>query len=68
MFVPGIFLNHALGLPANMVLKRNELLTNVLYFPNELIHTGFHSYTGNTTGVVGSEEGYKDLREKWTKG
>eukprot|EP00063_Salmo_salar_P085790 XP_014060625.1 PREDICTED: afadin isoform X1 [Salmo salar] len=29
---------------------------------------GFHSYTGNTTGVVGSEEGYKDLREKWTKG
>ncbi|XP_031656837.1 afadin isoform X7 [Oncorhynchus kisutch] len=29
---------------------------------------GFHSYTGNATGVVGSEEGYKDLREKWTKG
>uniref|UniRef100_A0A8C7NIN2 Afadin n=1 Tax=Oncorhynchus mykiss TaxID=8022 RepID=A0A8C7NIN2_ONCMY len=29
---------------------------------------GFHSYTGNTTGVLGSEEGYKDLREKWTKG
>nr|XP_023829644.1 afadin [Salvelinus alpinus] len=29
---------------------------------------GFNSYTGNTTGVVGSGEVYKDLREKWTKG
>ncbi|XP_045067223.1 afadin isoform X14 [Coregonus clupeaformis] len=29
---------------------------------------GFISYTGNTTGVVGSGEVYKDLREKWTKG
>uniref|UniRef100_A0A8C7FEY0 Afadin n=1 Tax=Oncorhynchus kisutch TaxID=8019 RepID=A0A8C7FEY0_ONCKI len=29
---------------------------------------GFNSYTGNTTGVVGSGEVYKDPREKWTKG
>ncbi|XP_021467614.2 afadin isoform X5 [Oncorhynchus mykiss] len=29
---------------------------------------GFHSYTGNTTGLVGSGEVYKDPREKWTKG
>uniref|UniRef100_A0AAY4CID3 Afadin n=1 Tax=Denticeps clupeoides TaxID=299321 RepID=A0AAY4CID3_9TELE len=28
---------------------------------------GFNSYTGNTTGVVGSGEGFKDLRERWTK-
>uniref|UniRef100_A0AAZ3PKS0 Afadin n=1 Tax=Oncorhynchus tshawytscha TaxID=74940 RepID=A0AAZ3PKS0_ONCTS len=32
------------------------------------IPTGFNSYTGNTTGVVGSGEVYKDPREKWTKG
>ncbi|XP_053098100.1 afadin isoform X8 [Pangasianodon hypophthalmus] len=29
---------------------------------------GFNSYTGNTTGVVGSGEVFKDPREKWTKG
>ncbi|MFT7803001.1 afadin isoform X1 [Arapaima gigas] len=29
---------------------------------------GFNSYTGNTAGVVGSNEVYKDPREKWTKG
>ncbi|KAL0967409.1 hypothetical protein UPYG_G00251890 [Umbra pygmaea] len=29
---------------------------------------GFNSYTGNTTGVVGSGEVYNDPREKWTKG
>uniref|UniRef100_A0A8C9SVV5 Afadin, adherens junction formation factor n=1 Tax=Scleropages formosus TaxID=113540 RepID=A0A8C9SVV5_SCLFO len=29
---------------------------------------GFNSYTGNAAGVVGSNEVYKDPREKWTKG
>nr|XP_054604057.1 afadin isoform X5 [Nothobranchius furzeri] len=28
---------------------------------------GFNSYTGNSTGVVGSGEVYKDLRDKWTR-
>ncbi|XP_047243807.1 afadin isoform X11 [Girardinichthys multiradiatus] len=28
---------------------------------------GFNSHTGNSTGVVGSGEVYKDLRDKWTK-
>ncbi|XP_028252445.1 afadin isoform X6 [Parambassis ranga] len=30
-------------------------------------HSGFNSYTGNSAGVVGSGEVYKDLRDKWTK-
>ncbi|XP_040925334.2 LOW QUALITY PROTEIN: afadin-like [Betta splendens] len=29
--------------------------------------SGFNSYTGNSTGVVGSGEIYKDPRDKWTK-
>nr|XP_015803041.2 afadin isoform X16 [Nothobranchius furzeri] len=29
--------------------------------------SGFNSYTGNSTGVVGSGEVYKDLRDKWTR-
>lgn len=29
--------------------------------------TGFISYTGNSAGVVGSGEVYKDPRDKWTK-
>ncbi|KAM4633468.1 afadin isoform 4-T4 [Polymixia lowei] len=29
--------------------------------------SGFNSYTGNTAGVVGSGEVYKDPRDKWTK-
>lgn len=29
--------------------------------------TGFNSYTGNSAGVVGSGEVYKDPRDKWTK-
>ncbi|XP_036405446.1 afadin isoform X3 [Megalops cyprinoides] len=29
---------------------------------------GFNTYTGNTAGVVGSNEVYKDPREKWAKG
>ncbi|XP_041831234.1 afadin isoform X3 [Melanotaenia boesemani] len=28
---------------------------------------GFNSYTGNSAGVVGSGEVYKDLKDKWTK-
>uniref|UniRef100_A0A1A7WJB7 Myeloid/lymphoid or mixed-lineage leukemia (Trithorax homolog), translocated to, 4 n=1 Tax=Iconisemion striatum TaxID=60296 RepID=A0A1A7WJB7_9TELE len=28
---------------------------------------GFNSYTGNSTGVVGSGEVYKDPRDKWTR-
>ncbi|XP_071006704.1 afadin-like isoform X11 [Oncorhynchus clarkii lewisi] len=45
--------------------RQHEEAERKLLTPDE---PGFHSYTGNTTGVVGSEEGYKDLREKWTKG
>ncbi|MEQ2224448.1 hypothetical protein ILYODFUR_007541 [Ilyodon furcidens] len=30
-------------------------------------YKGFNSHTGNSTGVVGSGEVYKDLRDKWTK-
>ncbi|XP_071371409.1 afadin, partial [Centroberyx affinis] len=30
-------------------------------------YKGFNSYTGNTAGVVGSGEVYKDPRDKWTK-
>uniref|UniRef100_A0A3B3SZG0 Afadin, adherens junction formation factor n=1 Tax=Paramormyrops kingsleyae TaxID=1676925 RepID=A0A3B3SZG0_9TELE len=30
--------------------------------------SGFNSYTGNAAGVVGSNEVYKDPREKWVKG
>ncbi|XP_054618770.1 afadin isoform X17 [Dunckerocampus dactyliophorus] len=29
--------------------------------------SGFNSYTGNSSGVVGSGEFYKDPRDKWTK-
>ncbi|XP_024865172.1 afadin isoform X2 [Kryptolebias marmoratus] len=29
--------------------------------------SGFNSYTGNSTGVVGSGEVYKDPKDKWTK-
>ncbi|CAN9507505.1 unnamed protein product [Ophioblennius macclurei] len=29
--------------------------------------SGFNSYTGNSSGVVGSGEVYKDPRDKWTK-
>uniref|UniRef100_A0A8C7MWF1 Afadin n=1 Tax=Oncorhynchus kisutch TaxID=8019 RepID=A0A8C7MWF1_ONCKI len=45
--------------------RQHEEAERKLLTPDE---PGFHSYTGNATGVVGSEEGYKDLREKWTKG
>ncbi|XP_036831687.1 afadin isoform X9 [Oncorhynchus mykiss] len=45
--------------------RQHEEAERKLLTPDE---PGFHSYTGNTTGVLGSEEGYKDLREKWTKG
>lgn len=30
-------------------------------------YKGFNSYTGNSAGVVGSGEVYKDPRDKWTK-
>lgn len=40
----------------------------VLFLQFTKMKTGFNSYTGNTTGVVGSGEVYKDPREKWTKG
>ncbi|XP_052379514.1 afadin-like isoform X14 [Oncorhynchus keta] len=45
--------------------RQHEEAERKLLTPDE---PGFNSYTGNTTGVVGSEDGYKDLREKWTKG
>ncbi|KAM9355567.1 afadin isoform 4-T4 [Pholidichthys leucotaenia] len=31
------------------------------------IHSGFNSYTGNSAGVVGTGEVFKDPRDKWTK-
>ncbi|XP_045067226.1 afadin isoform X17 [Coregonus clupeaformis] len=45
--------------------RQHEEAERKLLTPDE---PGFISYTGNTTGVVGSGEVYKDLREKWTKG
>ncbi|XP_029487195.1 afadin-like isoform X9 [Oncorhynchus nerka] len=45
--------------------RQHEEAERKLLTPDE---PGFNSYTGNTTGVVGSGEVYKDPREKWTKG
>ncbi|XP_071019062.1 afadin-like isoform X24 [Oncorhynchus clarkii lewisi] len=45
--------------------RQHEEAERKLLTPDE---PGFHSYTGNTTGLVGSGEVYKDPREKWTKG
>ncbi|XP_053470250.1 afadin isoform X3 [Ictalurus furcatus] len=53
----GIFLSGSFQLPA---ANSNSTAPNA--------GQGFNSYTGNTTGVVGSGEVYKDPREKWTKG
>ncbi|XP_028858000.1 afadin isoform X17 [Denticeps clupeoides] len=44
--------------------RQHEEAERRLLTPDE---PGFNSYTGNTTGVVGSGEGFKDLRERWTK-
>ncbi|XP_058235007.1 afadin isoform X10 [Hemibagrus wyckioides] len=45
--------------------RQHEEAERKLLTPEE---PGFNSYTGNTTGVVGSGEVFKDPREKWTKG
>ncbi|XP_052326959.1 afadin-like isoform X15 [Oncorhynchus keta] len=45
--------------------RQHEEAERKLLTPDE---PGFNSYTGNTTGVVGLGEVYKDPREKWTKG
>ncbi|XP_047657609.1 afadin isoform X21 [Tachysurus fulvidraco] len=45
--------------------RQHEEAERKLLTPDE---PGFNTYTGNTTGVLGSGEVYKDPREKWTKG
>ncbi|XP_018598008.2 afadin isoform X18 [Scleropages formosus] len=45
--------------------RQHEEAERKLLTPDE---PGFNSYTGNAAGVVGSNEVYKDPREKWTKG
>ncbi|XP_072558840.1 afadin isoform X14 [Paramormyrops kingsleyae] len=45
--------------------RQHEEAERKLLTPDE---PGFNSYTGNAAGVVGSNEVYKDPREKWVKG
>ncbi|XP_028252446.1 afadin isoform X7 [Parambassis ranga] len=45
--------------------RQHEEAERKLLTPDE--PAGFNSYTGNSAGVVGSGEVYKDLRDKWTK-
>ncbi|XP_015803039.3 afadin isoform X13 [Nothobranchius furzeri] len=45
--------------------RQHEEAERKLLTPDE--PAGFNSYTGNSTGVVGSGEVYKDLRDKWTR-
>ncbi|XP_078145839.1 afadin isoform X5 [Centroberyx gerrardi] len=45
--------------------RQHEEAERKLLTPDE--PAGFNSYTGNTAGVVGSGEVYKDPRDKWTK-
>ncbi|KAK3541840.1 hypothetical protein QTP86_006041 [Hemibagrus guttatus] len=63
----GIFLSGSFQLPAEA--NANSTASKAGQAPPALAKPkGFNSYTGNTTGVVGSGEVYKDPREKWTKG
>ncbi|XP_051265701.1 afadin isoform X13 [Dicentrarchus labrax] len=45
--------------------RQHEEAERKLLTPDE--PAGFNSYTGNSAGVVGSGEVYKDPRDKWTK-
>ncbi|XP_054618765.1 afadin isoform X12 [Dunckerocampus dactyliophorus] len=45
--------------------RQHEEAERKLLTPDE--PAGFNSYTGNSSGVVGSGEFYKDPRDKWTK-
>ncbi|XP_041831241.1 afadin isoform X8 [Melanotaenia boesemani] len=45
--------------------RQHEEAERKLLTPDE--PAGFNSYTGNSAGVVGSGEVYKDLKDKWTK-
>ncbi|XP_019727060.1 afadin isoform X2 [Hippocampus comes] len=45
--------------------RQHEEAERKLLSPDE--PAGFNSYTGNSAGVVGSGEFYKDPRDKWTK-
>ncbi|XP_005751888.1 afadin isoform X7 [Pundamilia nyererei] len=45
--------------------RQHEEAERKLLTPDE--PAGFNSYTGNSSGVVGTGEVYKDLRDKWTR-
>ncbi|XP_005751887.1 afadin isoform X6 [Pundamilia nyererei] len=46
--------------------RQHEEAERKLLTPDEPA-AGFNSYTGNSSGVVGTGEVYKDLRDKWTR-
>ncbi|XP_047657596.1 afadin isoform X8 [Tachysurus fulvidraco] len=63
----GIFLSSSFQLPAEA--NANSTASKAGQAPPPPAKPkGFNTYTGNTTGVLGSGEVYKDPREKWTKG
>ncbi|XP_072558841.1 afadin isoform X15 [Paramormyrops kingsleyae] len=71
----GIFLSSSFQLPAaanaNSTVSKAGLPPPPPAKPGLVpsgISKGFNSYTGNAAGVVGSNEVYKDPREKWVKG
>uniref|UniRef100_A0A669CS73 Afadin, adherens junction formation factor n=1 Tax=Oreochromis niloticus TaxID=8128 RepID=A0A669CS73_ORENI len=57
----GIFLSGSFQPPVN-----NSNSTAPPFLPNRA-PSGFNSYTGNSSGVVGTGEVYKDPRDKWTR-
>ncbi|XP_061756850.1 afadin isoform X3 [Nerophis ophidion] len=63
----GIFLSSSFQLPANNSNSTGPPLPAKPGGGPPGGLKGFNSYTGNSSGVVGSGEFYKDPRDKWTK-
>uniref|UniRef100_A0A669BGQ3 Afadin, adherens junction formation factor n=1 Tax=Oreochromis niloticus TaxID=8128 RepID=A0A669BGQ3_ORENI len=64
----GIFLSGSFQPPvnnSNSTVYLNTSCPPVIFFSPAL--PGFNSYTGNSSGVVGTGEVYKDPRDKWTR-